>query len=110
MIQGDVVQSLWESDRALPEMIAFDLMNTAYSDDDMFLQSRIKYDVFPNILQAAIVVDQLGPRIQGLLYPCMHPFHIRMTKEGDPHFLAKLASMPFPVVCKYCRRMMDELA
>lgn len=110
MIQGDVTLTLWESARALPEMTAFDIMNTARADGDMDISFRLQYDVYPNILQAAIVVDQLGPRIQGLLYPCMHPFHIRMTKDGDPQFLAKLATMPFPIVCKYCRRMMDELA
>ena len=110
MIQGDVTVTLWESARALPEMEAFDLMNCAIADGDMDFQMRIRYDVYPNILQATIVTDQLGPRIQGLLYPCLHPFHIRMTKQGDAKFLAKLASTPFPVVCKYCRRMMDELA
>lgn len=106
MIQG-VVQSLWESDRPISEEDAFDLMNCAISEGETELYEKLRYDVYPNILQAVIVVDQIGPRIQGLLYPCMHPFHFR---GSDKNYLAKLAAMPFPVSCNYCKRIMNELA
>lgn len=98
MIQGEVVHSLWECERALSEEAAFDLMVGAKGEG--VVDGAIRVDVHPTIHHAVIVEDDDGPRIQGVLAPCYHPF---MFRGGTTEFLGYLAKTAFPVVCKYCQ-------
>lgn len=99
-----MIQSIWECSRPISDMDAFDLMVSAMPDSDWSYMAAIEESTvtYPMIAHFAIAAsDQWGPRIMGLLTPCLHPFMIRAQSIEAFQNIVSL-----PIKCKYCQEML----